>query len=177
MGLNVLDYIRSYDRIPALIRRFIVHNRKKLVVHGSRAVNTQSSFPYQRATEDYDMFTDKNPKKYAESLKETLNKGRKGEYHYVKAGMHKGTWKVRDVGIDLKKDTEDDWTIADFTKKPASLPTVTIGGVRYSSLEELKRRQKKILKDKKFSFRWEKSKKDLINIKGAIKRKKGGTFI
>lgn len=165
----------DYSTTIGLVNKEIVKNiiRNKQIVHGAKAINAQVPFPSKRPTKDYDVFV-KNPKKEAEKLDKILDKLRNGNYHYIKKALHPGTIKLRDVGPDLKINTEDDFTLVDFSPKPRRLKTKKINNILYSSLEEIKKTKIRTLNDPKLKFRHEKAKIDLLRINKALN--KGGMF-
>ena len=170
-NLSQLDELATKHRIKPIILKLI--KQKKQIIHGGKAINAQVTFPFKRHSKDYDIFTTNKPKSSAKELEKNLDSER-GNFHYVKQAIHKGTFKVMDVGLDMKKGTEDDKTIADFTKKPKGLKTVKIDDFRYSALEEIRKRKIKILKDKSFAFRHEKDAGDLRTINLFLKAKRRG---
>ena len=168
--LSQLDELATQHRIKPIILKLIKANKQ--IIHGGHALNAQVGFPYKRFSRDYDIFSHKKPQNAAKELDKALDIAR-GNFQYVKQALHKGTWKVIDVGLDLKKGTEDDKTIADFTKKPKRLETINIDGFRFASLESIRDRKIKILKNKAFAFRHEKDRRDLNTLNLFLKKKKG----
>ena len=165
--LSSLDYAATQGKISRAVKQFI--KDKNLIVHGAKAQNAQSHFPLTRATRDYDIIA-KNPKLTAQELDRILDKARGGNYHYTKQAKHKGTHKVMDVGADLIKNTDDDFTLADLTEIKRKLKTIKINGISYSHLDELEKRKLKSLASKQFIFRHQKDKEDLK----IIQKLKGG---
>jgi len=157
-NLNVIDYLRTKDIVPKKIKEFI--KERRYIIHGGKAINVQAHFPYKRASFDYDVYSN-TPLKDANALDKLLDKARRGNYHYVKSAAHKGTYKVMDIGFDLKKGTEDDFGWVDFTKKPKTLKLVEISGVLYSTLAHVKKRKGIAIRAKKYEYR---SKKDIADI-------------
>ena len=94
-----------------------------------------------------------------------------GNYFYHKPAIHKGTWKVKTIGNDLKKDTFDDQDIADFSTPDKKYKTVKIDGIRYRVLKEEINAKKRSLADKEMKFRHEKDRGDLNRIKANLKIK------
>lgn len=170
--LSRFDYAVTQGKISRVVKQFI--EDKKLIVHGAKAQNAQSHFPLTRATRDYDIFTRGNPRLTARELEILLDKARGGNYHYTKKGLHKGTHKVRDVGVDLKRGTEDDFTLADVTKLVGKLKTIRKNNISYSHLDELEKRKLASLRSKQFAFRHQKDKADLMIIQ---RLKRGGFWI
>lgn len=134
------------------------------IVYGARAMNAQLPAPFQRHTQDYDIYS-KTPRKRAMQLEKDLDRNAKGDYYYTKPAMHPGTYKVMDKGIDNRKGTEDDFGIADYTKPHRKIKTVNINGIRYAHLSERRKDARRSLTQKEFEFRHEKDRKDLYRIK------------
>ena len=166
---NVIDYLRTECIIDPTIRDFI--KKKKHIIHGAKAMNAQARFPYQRYSRDYDVFS-KNPKLNAEQLDKLLDKVRNGNYHYVKKATHPGTYKVMDVGFDLKRNTKDDFNLVDYTRKPSKIKTIKIGSLIYVALSEIEKSKKRALAQKQYEYRWKKDKEDILRIKAVKKQRK-----
>lgn len=169
--LSSFQHATTQELINKTIRKFI--QDKRLIIHGSRAVNAQTHFPYQRAARDYDVFTKRNSRLTADQLDKLLDKVRKGDYHYVKPSAHRGTNMVMDVGADLKKRTRDDFELASITQIPRKrFSTVEINSILYAHLDELEKAKLRTLRYKKYTFRHKKDREDLR----IIQKLKGGLF-
>ncbi len=167
--LSRFNYSTTQGLINKAIKQFI--QDRKLIVTGSRAMNAQGHFPYQRAARDYDIFTKGESKLTAQELDRLLDKVRKGNYHYVKPSLHRGTNMVMDIGEDLKKGTKDDFELASLTKLPRKkFSTVEINNILYAHLDELEKAKIRALRFKKFTFRHKKDREDLK----IIQKLKGG---
>lgn len=155
-----------------LIDKIILNmaKKRKQVVYGARSIQKQANL-FARGTKDYDIF-DKTPKKTANTIQKLLDKAVGFDYYYMKGAEHKGTWKVKGRGSDLIKGTEDDESIADYTKPDKKIKFVTINGIRYRVLKEELKRKIATTKDPEFKFRHEKDKDDIKRIKGFIRVKK-----
>lgn len=145
-----------------VIKEKIRHDKD--IVYGARAMNAQLPIPYQRHTQDYDVFST-TPQKRAIELERSLDKHSGGNYFYVKPAMHPGTFKVMDIGFDNKKGTYDDFGVADYTKPNRKIKAVKRNGIRYASLSERAKDARKSLSDPMFSFRHEKDRMDLYRIR------------
>jgi|26BtaG_2_1085354.scaffolds.fasta_scaffold01215_2 hypothetical protein len=168
MAVNIIDYLRTRGLTKEQIIKFI--KKHKHIVYGSTSINAQSSFPLIRHSSDFDIFT-KSPNRSANELDRKLDKTRGGDYHYVKPAIHKGTFKVMDIGFDLKPRTEDDFNLADFSRIPRNLKIKIINGIRYASLDFTKKTKQRILKNKKFDYRHKKDREDLKLIEAIENRK------
>lgn len=147
-----------------------VARKRKQVIYGARSIQAQNNL-FARDTKDWDVF-DKNPKKVAKIVEKLLDKQMGTNYFYTQEAVHKGTWKVKGIGMDLKKGTEDDESIADYSKLEKRTPFVVKNGVRYRLLKEEIKAKKKSVKDPEFEFRHKKDKEDLNRIKGYLKVKR-----
>lgn len=134
------------------------------IIYGARAMNAQLPGPYQRHTQDYDVYSS-YPHKKAIQLEKTLDKHSGGDYFYTKAALHPGTYKVMDKGQDNRKGTNDDFGVVDYSKPTRKIKTVTIMGVKYAHISERKKDAKRSLKDPMFQFRHEKDRQDVWRIK------------
>lgn len=147
-----------------------IAKKRKQVVYGARSIQAQNNL-FARDTKDWDIF-DTKPKQVAKIVEKILDKQAGCDYFYTQEAMHKGTWKVKGRGIDGKQGTEDDESIADYSKLDKKTPFVLINGVRYRKLnEEIKAKQKSVA-DPEFEFRHKKDQDDLNRIKGYLKVKR-----
>lgn len=136
---------------------------EKSTVYGAQAIKKHIGF-MARPTQDYDIIS-KTPRKSAKKLERSLDKQSDGNYYYTKPAIHKGTYKVGHVGMDMKKDTKDDLEVADFTKPQRKYRSVKMNGVNYVHLSEVVKDKRRALKDKSFSFRHAKDRDDLRRIR------------
>lgn len=153
--------------------RIVVDSVKKRnnIIYGAKAMNAQLPAVYRRPTEDFDIYSEK-PRVHAKELQRNLNKSAGGNYYYVKGARHRGTTKVRDIGRDNKKGTDDDFTVADYTKLRRKLRTIKIFGVRYAHLSERMKDIQRTLKRKELAFRKAKDLADLERIKRFVENRK-----
>ena len=147
-----------------------VAKKRKQVVYGARSIQAQNNL-FARNTQDWDVF-DTNPKKVAQLVEKMLDKQMKGNYFYSEEAMHKGTWKVKGIGMDKIKGTKDDESIADYSKLEKGTPYVIKNGVRFRKLREEINAKKKSVADPEFEFRHKKDQDDLNRVKGYLKVKK-----
>ena len=162
--INAFEY---QDKVDNQIKKFLKANG--ITVYGARSINAQTGI-INRPTQDWDAYS-KTPEKTSKNLQRELDKIVKGNFFYHKPAMHKGTWKVRNVGDDLIKGTPDDVDIADFSTPERKYPTVKVNGMRYRTLKEEIKAKKRAVADPEFKFRHEKDQADLDRIKANIKIK------
>jgi hypothetical protein len=156
------------DKQDAVQRTILQLARKrKQIIYGARSIQAQNNL-FARNTKDYDVF-DKQPKKSANLLQKMLDKLMGFDYYYKKEAEHKGTWKVKGRGIDMRKGTEDDESIADYTKPDSKMPFVVIGGNRFRNLKIELQKKQAVLKDPAYEYRYAKDRDDINRIKGFIK--------
>ena len=87
-------------------------------------------------------------------------------HFYNKPAMHPGTWKVKSNGVDMRRGTDDDLDIIDYSKHPKPKPKIRkIEGVRYRTLAEEAKAKLKALRDPEYKFRHEKDADDLGRIR------------
>lgn len=144
-----------------------VAKKRKQVVYGARSIQAQNNL-FARDTKDWDIL-DKNPKQVAKIIEKLLDKSVGTDYYYTKEAEHKGTWKVKGRGIDNRKGTKDDESIADYSKLEKGIPFITKNGIRYRTLKEEIKAKRKAVADPEFEFRHKKDKDDLNRIKGYLK--------
>lgn len=162
--LNAID---KQEVVEKEVKNFLRQNKN--IVYGVRSINAQANI-LTRPTADWDAYS-KTPEKSANQLQKRLDKLVKGDYFYHKPAKHKGTWKVKTFGNDLKKNTEDDEEIADFSVPDKNYPFTTIDGIRYRKLKFEMKAKASSLKDKEMKFRHEKDRNDLNRIKANLKIK------
>jgi len=146
--------------------------KNKSIIYGARSINAQVSGVLRRQTGDYDLFS-KAPKKSATNIANKLNRKAGYPFFFVKPAMHPGTQKVMHIGQDLKKNTQDDYNIADYTKMPKNVPYIVRRGVRYRKLTEEEKAKLKSLRDKQYAFRHKKDAYDLQSIQSNKRLKRG----
>jgi len=158
------------EKIPSIIEGHV--KKTDSIIYGRRAMNKQLPGFVRATTYDYDIYN-KTPKKTARQMQGRLDKEFGADMFYDKPAQHPGTHKVMFVGKDMKKKTEDDQEIADYTQMPSKVQTKRIGGIRYESIRSVVRGKKAILRDKESAYRHEKDREDLRRIK--VRRLFGGT--
>lgn len=158
--LKKLNYLK-YKVKDTLLKQA---RKEDNIVFGARAINRKLGINGRR-TDDWDFFS-KTPKESSNIAQKNLDKTLRKNVFFQKKGVNPSTWKVKHVGRDGKKGTEDDVGIVDFTKTPKPEPkTFRFRKVKYRDLKlELKAKQK-LIKDKKFEFRREKDLEDIRRIK------------
>lgn len=154
------EFYTRYDRGRIIKNQA---RKRKEIIYGAQAVKAQIGIA-GRETEDYDILS-KTPKKSAIDIKNKLNKSAQQKvYYYTPSKFHKGTHKVYHIGNDMKKGTQDDVGVVDYSKLEKKPRTVIINGVRYVHTSETVKDKKKSLSDKNYAFRHQKDREDLNRI-------------
>jgi len=134
------------------------------IVYGARAMNKQLLQPFRRKTNDWDIFSN-TPRKSSMQLKTVLNRNAGTRHYYNKPALFKGTYKVKSVGDDGVKGTEDDKEVADYSKIPRGAKTITSDGIKYIKMNNIVKDRYKSLRDKESKFRHAKDRADLDRIR------------
>lgn len=150
--MNLLGTTKSDLNVRAKILELA--QKKGQVIYGARAVNKQLPVNLRRKTKDYDIYT-KKPKMAAEELASELNKEFDTDEFKVEPARYSKTFKV-------KRNNE---AIADYTLTTKKPKTKNDFGVKYADIEYQKKKIKKILKDEKNSYRFDKDLDTLQRIK------------
>lgn len=167
--------VRVKQNLHRLKGRIFSRARKnKDIIFGAQSIKKQIGL-LARPTRDIDAFT-KKPKESARDVEKHSDKITRGDNFYVKKGRNPGTWKVKGIGKDRIKGSDDDFTLIDYTKMPRPIPkSRRINGIRYRLLEIELKKKNKILKDKRFRFRREKDLEDRNRIlRAGMSVRKGG---
>jgi len=157
MGLTAKEKLKYYGN-KELAKQLILQDAQEdgHVVFGAQASNIQLSPSLRKTTEDVDIFTKKS-KKEAEQMEKKLDKAYGGDYFRVEQAKHKGTYKVRSNVTNR--------TVADYTSQGKKPATKKILGVKYATLDSIKRKIGKTLKDEASAFRHDKDRETLQRIK------------
>jgi len=160
-----LEQKEKYFRNKNKVKRIILEVAKKenLIIFGSRSVNKRLPKHLQVHTEDYDIFTKKNPKKIAQKIEKKLDKKFKGNFFVSEPAAHPGTHKVKSVIGDRE--------VADISKKPKKIETFSRKGVRYARLNFQKKKIKESLADKQSKYRHAKDRETKTRIQIFEKKK------
>jgi hypothetical protein len=146
---------------PDLIEQQV--RQEKGIIVGGKAIQAHLGL-YARPTFDFDILTP-NPPRSAKRLERTLDR-RAGEniFYRTQSKEHPSTHRVRYVGEDRIKDSQDDITFADFSPF-RKVRTVMLSGIRYAQLSSIVEEKKRILTEKQYAFRHEKDRGDIERIK------------
>ena len=147
------------DLVDKTVRKQV--KRNKGIIYGGQALNKQVSGFLTKDTSDYDIMI-KKPAQNAKTTERKLDRTLGGDYFYTKPARHRGTTKLIAVGGDNRRNTEDDFTIADYTRPRNKMPYKTINGERYETLKHIEENRKQILSNPQNKYRWEKD-RDVLN--------------
>ena len=148
----------KYYKNKELVKQIILQDASEdgHIVFGARASNIQLPPHLKKHTEDFDIFTKKS-KQEAEETEKKLDKAYGGDYFRVQEAKHKGTYKV--------KSNVTGRTVADYTSQGKKPNFKKILGVKYATLNSIKRKIGKTLRDEAQSFRHDKDRETLQRIK------------
>lgn len=159
---NSRDFFRR-PRIKRVIKKQV--RKSDSILFGAQSINAQLDPPLRRETIDFDIFARK-PKKFARKLERNLDKAFGGDFFFTKPALHKGTTKVVHEGFDNRKNTKDDFTVADVSAFPRPVPrTKKVDGIRVVSLGFTAKTKLKAIRDPEFKFRRTKDQSDLDRIR------------
>ncbi len=154
MPLSKLEKTERFHRLKDKIQEIVLKTiREKEIIHGERAVAIRVPEHLRRHTRDYDVYS-KTPEEDAIEAEKELDKEFGGDFFEVVEAKHEGTYKVKSKVNELG--------YADFTDPGEKVRSDVIMGKRYVTLNYLKNRLKRILKDKEKEFRHAKD-RDTIN--------------
>lgn len=149
------------------VKRIILNEvrKEKGIIFGARSVNKQVPKFLREHTEDYDILSDKDPKKLAKRIEKKLDKRFGGNFYEVKAAQHKGTYKVNNRFTGKG--------IADVSKREVDVPFVKRKGVRFAKLSFQEKKIKESLANPDARFRHNKDRfsRDRIKISKQVKKK------
>jgi len=147
--------------------KIVLDNAKKNkdTIYGSQALKKHIGF-LARKPNDYDILS-KSPRKRAMEVEKELDKQSGGDYYYYAPAIHKGTWKVKEIGPDNKMNTADDINIVDYSEFGDRNPKeyVTKDEQRFVPIKSIIRDRYKAIRDPEYKFRWEKDRDDLKRIR------------
>ena len=126
------------------------------IIYGAQALNMQLPPHLKKHTEDFDIYTKKS-KQEAEQMEKKLDKAYNGDYFKVKEAKHKGTYKV--------KSNVTNRTVADYTSQGKKPSFKKILGTKYATINSIKRKIGKTLRDEAQAFRHDKDRETLQRIK------------
>ena len=139
--------------------------KRSEIIYGAQSIKKQIGGARARPTRDYDIF-DRRSKEAVKLTEKNLDKLAHGNAYYTKPAIHKGTYKVKWVGQDGKKGTDDDVSVADYTTTPKPTPRFkVINGVRYRILKEEAAAKAREIKNPDKAYRHKKDQDDLNRIK------------
>jgi len=154
-------FFRNRKRVNKIILEVV--KKDNAIIFGQRAVNKRLPKHLDVHTQDYDIYTSKDPKKLADKIERKLDKKFKGNFFVSKPAIHPGTHKVKTVIGDRE--------VADVSKKPDKIRTFKSKGINYARLSFQKKKIKESLADKKSAFRHPKDRETRSRIQIFQKKK------
>jgi hypothetical protein len=129
----------------------------KEIVYGARSVNAVVPLILKRHTDDWDIYTEDNPRTVAQKIEQTLDKRYGDNYFSVAPAKHQGTYKIKSRVTGRE--------VADVTLKESEVGHRRIGGINYASLDYQVNQLKSALKKEESKFRHTRDKETLQRIK------------
>ena len=134
--------------------------KNKETIYGSQSIKKHLGV-FSREPGDWDILTN-TPQRSSKMIEQRLDRSSGGNNYYTKkSDYHKGTYKVREIGLDNKKNTDDDILIADYSKPSRKYETQKIGGIRYVTLRETVKDKNRSIQDPNYEYRKDKDLEDL----------------
>lgn len=127
-----------------------------MIVHGGKAINAYLPKWLDRATEDWDVFSEDAEDK-AQTLEMLLDERYGGDYFKVEPALHMGTYRVKSKVTGR--------VIADITFPERKIKFHKIKGINYASLEYHERKIERVLADPEIAFRHSKDRDALQRIR------------
>lgn len=158
--MDKLKKAEAYYKKGKLANKLVESQLKQddsLTLYGARAVNMQVPKHLQKPTEDWDIYSEGDPKQEANELEKLLDKKYGADYFAVKPARFPDTFKVysKITGAGL----------ADIQLEKTDVPTKRIAGINVATLDYQVERIKETLKNPERKFRWDKDKESLQRIK------------
>lgn len=140
----------------------------KDIIYGSQAVWMRLGLMTQPPN-DFDLLTKKNPKKQAVKIERKLDKKFEDDLFYTKSAIHPGTFKVKHIGMDLKKNTRDDVDVVDYSKYSEGVKFNKLDGLNVITLNQIIKNRKAALNNPEGKWRRWKDEK-VLNAASSYKR-------
>lgn len=161
----------KFELAKPAVKRSVLRQarRRKEVLHGSRAVNMQTPGFLARPTEDFDLFADGH-RESARLQESRLDRrvGRGADEFFVEQARNPETKRVRWRGPDARRGTEDDATVADYTRTPSPRPrTRRVDGLLVEDIRSIEKEKRAAVRDPEKAFRREKDLAQLGQIRAA----------
>lgn len=159
----------DWKRTITLLRKddFIINQAMKNneKVYGSQSIRLWIGSGLSREPGDWDLKS-RNPKRSAEMLEKSLDKSSGGDNYFVKASSyHRGTFKVKEKGLDDKKGTSDDLQVADYTQENRSGGIVWVRGLQIEDINKTFKDKMRSVSNPEFRYRYGKDSDDLNRIR------------
>ncbi len=146
------------------VKRIILNEvrKEKAIIFGARSVNKQVPKFLREKTEDYDILSDKDPKRLAKRIERNLDKRFGGNFYEVKAAIHEGTHKVNNRFTGKG--------VADVSKREGKVPFIKRKGVKFAKLSFQEKKIRESLANPEAKFRHQKDRFSRARIKLAKKQ-------
>jgi hypothetical protein len=135
------------------------------IVYGARSVNAVVPSILKRHTDDWDIYTDDDPKTVADKIEKALDRRYGFNYFTVGPAKHEGTYKIK------SRVTQQD--VVDVTFKKSQVPHRRINRINYATLDYQIEKLKDSLSTEGSKFRHQRDAETLqrIRVYKAMKKK------
>lgn len=135
------------------------------VVYGSQSIKAQIGL-FGREPGDWDLQS-RHPSISAKRVEHRLDQASGGDFYYTSpSSYHEGTFKVKEIGLDNKRGTNDDLQIADYTKRRVGLREQRLlNGLRVMDLQQTLADKERAVSNPEFGYRRDKDLEDISRIK------------
>lgn len=130
---------------------------KSEIVYGARSVNVLMPAILKKHTDDWDIYTDDDPKTVADKMEKALDRRYGYNYFTVAPAKHEGTYKIK------SRITKQD--VVDVTFKKDAVSHKKIGGINYATLDFQIEKLKDSLSKEASKFRHQKDAETLQRIR------------
>lgn len=160
-GLTLKNTAKYYqkDKRGRLSSKIIMQELKDKseIVYGARSVNALMPAILKRHTDDWDIYTDDDPKTVADKIEKALDRRYGFNYFTVAPAKHEGTYKIK------SRVTQDD--VVDVTFKKGAVSHQKIGGINYATLDYQVEKLKDSLSTEGSKFRHQRDAETLQRIR------------
>ncbi len=153
-------FLKNREDVRKIILKEV--RKEKAIIFGARSVNKQVPKFLREHTEDYDILSDKDPKRLAKRIEKRLDKRFGGNFYEVKAAIHEGTHKVNNRFTGKG--------VADVSKREGKVPFIKRKGVKFAKLSFQEKKIRESLANPEAKFRHQKDRFSRTRIKLAKKQ-------
>jgi hypothetical protein len=126
------------------------------IVYGARSVNVVVPAFLKKHTEDWDIYTDDDPKTVADKIEKALDRRYGGNFFSVAPAKHEGTYKIKSRVTNKE--------VADITFQEDDVEHRRVGGVNYATLDYQVTKLRAALEKEEAKYRHERDAETLQRI-------------